>query len=99
MSNDAVAVIQTGGKQYLVRAGETLRVELLDGKATDTITFEDLLHGATVTATVVEHGKGDKVWGKIFQSKSRHSRYPHGHRQGYTLITIESIGSATKASK
>lgn len=92
MSQDSIAVIQTGGKQYLVKPGETVRVELLDGQANDTVELADTLHGTAVKATIVEHGQGDKVWGKIFQSKSRHSRYPRGHRQWYTLLKIESIG-------
>ncbi|MBI4032343.1 50S ribosomal protein L21 [Candidatus Berkelbacteria bacterium] len=99
MSTKTVAVIQTGGKQYLVAPGETVRVELLPGESGDVLELEDILGGVTVKATIVEHGQGKKVWGKIFQSKSRHSRYPRGHRQRYTLLAIESVTPASTSPR
>ena len=98
------AVLVTGGKQYRVMQGETLRVELLDVEAGSSITFDnvlmlgdgegvkvgDALKGATVTATVKNHGRADKV--RIVKFRRRkHHRKQMGHRQHYTEIEINGI--------
>ncbi len=98
------AVIATGGKQYRVLTGETLRVELLDVEAGGTVEFDqvlligdgenikvgDALKGAKVTATVKGHGRADKV--RIVKFRRRkHHRKQQGHRQHYTEVTITGI--------
>ena len=97
MSN---AIIKTGGKQFSVETGQTLRVpSISDKKEGDKVDIEALfvsadgnvsLGGATVTATVVGHGRADKI---IVFKKKRRKQYKRkqGHRQGYTEITIEKI--------
>ena len=63
---DSYAVIETGGKQYRVQKGTEIEVELLDIKEGTVLKFTDLLYGKTVTAKVLEHGKGEKL--NIFKS-------------------------------
>ena len=91
MAKDVVAVIATGGKQYVVTAGKELTVEKLHNDVGATVTFEDVLNGKTVTAEIVEHGKADKVVGRIFRNKVRASRFPRGHRQHETRIRVTAI--------
>lgn len=103
------AVIQTGGKQYRVAEGETLRVEKLPNSAGDKLTFQPLLlakedgadvqvgkptiAGASVEAEVLEQGKGPKI--VLFKYKRRKSyRRKGGHRQPYTAIKITAIKGA-----
>ena len=98
------AVMVTGGKQYRVMEGETLRVELLPAEVGNEITFGNLLmlgdadgiqvgdalNGATVTAKVVSHGRADKV--RIVKFRRRkHHRKQMGHRQHYTEIQVTGI--------
>ncbi|AVP98203.1 50S ribosomal protein L21 [Ahniella affigens] len=99
------AVVVTGGKQYRVMQGESLRVELLDAAPGSEVTFDQVLligdgdaitvgqptvAGAKVTATVKEHGRADKV--KIVKFRRRkHHRKQMGHRQHYTLVQITGI--------
>jgi large subunit ribosomal protein L21 len=99
------AVIKTGGKQYRVSAGQSLRVEKLDAAAGSEVVISDVLMvgegdevkigaplvtGASVKATVVDQGKGAKV--RIFKMRRRkHYRKTQGHRQPYTEIRIDSI--------
>lgn len=93
------AIIRTGGKQYPVEAGQTLRVPSIEGKEGDSLDIETLLvsadgntstAGATLKATVVSHGRADKI---IVFKKKRRKQYKRkqGHRQGYTEIKIEQI--------
>ena len=94
------AIIRTGGKQFAVEAGQTLRVPRIDEKEGKKVSLEALLVGegkdavlggsATVAATVVGHGKADKI---IVFKKKRRKQYKRkqGHRQGYTEIKIEKI--------
>ena len=94
------AIIRTGGKQFAVEGGETLRVPRIDEKEGKKVALEALLvgtgkdaaigGGATVGATVVVHGKADKV---IVFKKKRRKQYKRkqGHRQGFTEIKIEKI--------
>jgi large subunit ribosomal protein L21 len=102
------AVIRTGGKQYRVSAGDQLEVEKLDVQAGAELVLSEVLMlgegsqvsigaplvtGATVTATVLGQGKGDKV--HIFKMRRRkHYRKSQGHRQSYTSIRIDSITAA-----
>ena len=99
------AVIRTGGKQFRVEKGATLRVPSLNHKVGDSIeldvlvTADDgktklgapLLDSAKVTATVIDHGRGPKII--VFKKKRRkHYKRTRGHRQGYTTLRIEAIG-------
>ena len=103
------AVLVTGGKQYRVIEGETLRVELLPAEVGNELTFGhvlmlgdadgikvgDALKGATVTAKVVNHGRADKV--RIVKFRRRkHHRKQMGHRQHYTEIQVTGIAGGSK---
>jgi large subunit ribosomal protein L21 len=99
------AIVETGGKQYKVRVGQTLDVELLDANAGDTVEFDrvlavsgeegvqvgsPVLESAKVSATIVDHVRGPKL--TIFKYKpSERYRVKTGHRQNYTRLKIESI--------
>jgi large subunit ribosomal protein L21 len=99
------AVIVTGGKQYRVSEGETLRVEKLSLPEGGTIAFDKVLlvgtdgaitvgtpfvPGGKVSATVTTHGRGDKV--RIVKFRRRkHYRKTQGHRQAYTELKITGI--------
>ena len=93
------AVIRTGGKQFPVEEGQTVRVPTIAGDAGAKIDVEALVlgagkdakvGGATVSATIVGHGKDDKI---IVFKKKRRKQYKRkqGHRQGFTEIKIEKI--------
>lgn len=95
------AVIETGGKQYLVEEGKVLYIEKLDAQAGSEITFDKVLmadgvlgkpyvKGATVTATVEKNGKAKKVLVFKYNSKKNYRR-TQGHRQPYTKVTVKSI--------
>ena len=98
----AYAVIKTGGKQFVVEKGSTIRIPSVDAEAGKSIELEALLTNgddanadgggtAKVSATVVDHGRGAKI--VVFKKKRRkHYKRKQGHRQGYTTITIDSIG-------
>lgn len=98
------AVIKTGGKQYRVATGEKLKVEQIPADIGQAITLDVLsvgegdqlkvgapfVNGAVVRATVVAHGRHDKV--KIFKMRRRkHYQKRQGHRQNFTEIQIEEI--------
>jgi large subunit ribosomal protein L21 len=99
------AIIKSGGKQYRVKAGEQVRVEALAAEVGSTVSLEEVLlvgtgegvkvgaplvSGAKVKATVVSHGRGDKV--KIFKLRRRkHFQKTQGHRQSYTELRIDDI--------
>ena len=103
-----VAVIQTGGKQYLVREGQELKIEKLDLDVGASISFDVLLmsdeegtttqmgtptlSGVKVSATVLEQDRTKKVSVIKYKSKSRYRRNV-GHRQPYTRIKIEKIAA------
>jgi len=100
------AVITCGGKQHLVTEGQKLTVERVELEPGAAMTFEPLLvadaDGATVkvgtptvaggmvTAKVLEHTRGDKISVIKYKRKTRYRRNV-GHRQPYTVITIETI--------
>jgi large subunit ribosomal protein L21 len=98
------AVIRTGGKQYRVAKNDVIKVERLPGEAGSTITFDEVLmvgttvgtplvKGATVSATVLEQGKGDKII--VFKKKRRKNyRRRNGHRQFETVLRIADIHTA-----
>ena len=103
------AVVVTGGKQYRVAQGETLRVEKLEAEAGNEITFDnvlmlgdadgikigDALKGASVTAKVVGHGRADKIRIIKFRRRKHHMKR-QGHRQHYTEIEITGIAGGDK---
>ena len=99
------AVVETGGKQYKVKAGQTVDVERLEANVGDTIELDrvlmlsdgdnvrigqSLVEGAKVSATVVEHGRGRKVIIFKYRPKQRYRR-KKGHRQDYTRLRIDEI--------
>ena len=98
------AILVTGGKQYRVAQGETLRVEKLETEAGNEVTFDnvlmlgdgegikvgDALKGASVTAKIVAHGRADKVRIIKFRRRKHHMKR-QGHRQYYTEIEITGI--------
>lgn len=104
------AVIETGGKQYRVQEGDVITVEKLKAEPGEVVALDKVLvlsneNGvsvgapyldASVTATVVENGKGQKVI--IFKYKAKKDyRKKQGHRQPYTMLKIESLtGEAPK---
>lgn len=100
----AFAVIATGGKQYKVAVGDTVSIEKLD-TLENTVTFNDVLlvddgtstkigapyiAGASVTAELVEQGKGPKIYVVKYHAKSRYYK-KNGHRQPFTLVKITAI--------
>lgn len=99
------AVIKTGGKQYKVAPGEKLKVEqipadvgaevvldqvLMIGEGESVRLGQPIVAGAAVKATVIGHGRGDKV--TIFKMRRRKNYHRlQGHRQNYTELKIDSI--------
>ena len=99
------AVIKTGGKQYLVIPGQTLKVEKLDAETGGRVTFDQVLliaddsdisvgmphvAGATVEAEVLQQGRARKVIVFRYHNKTRY-RKKKGHRQPFTEVKIENI--------
>ena len=82
------AVIKSGGKQYRVAQGDTLRLETLGGSAGDAIEFD--IDGGKVTATIKSHGRGRKVGIVKFRRRKHHMKRM-GHRQNYTEVEITGI--------
>jgi len=100
------AVIKTGGKQYIIRKGDVITVEKLIHES-EKISFDQVLliadekkaligqpfiKGATVSATVVEEGKGDKKMVFRYKAKTR-SKKKKGHRQPFTKVKIDAISA------
>ena len=101
-----IAVIQTGGKQYIVKQGSVLKVEKLPGAIGEKITFDHVLlagdpgaevkigapnvASAKVEATVLEQGRLPKVMVIKYKRKVRYKRKV-GHRQDFTKVKIEKI--------
>ncbi len=100
------AIIKSGGKQFRVEEGKTVRVPLINKRAGDQVELEVLvlgkddgqpqigapsIEGASIAATVVDHGRGEKII--VFKKKRRkHYKRKQGHRQDYTTLKIDSIG-------
>lgn len=104
----AYAIIQAGGKQFRVNEGDVVQVPSVTAEVGASVEFEALLAadgdqvkvgtdlgGQRVTGTVLEHGRGKKV---IVFKKKRRKQYKktHGHRQNFTAVRIESVGSGEK---
>jgi large subunit ribosomal protein L21 len=102
------AVIRTGGKQYRVTPDAVLTVEKLEAEPGGTVTFHDVLAigseagltlgaptvpGATVTATVVEQTRGEKIL-MLKKRRRKNSRRKKGHRQHLTVLRIGAINAA-----
>lgn len=99
------AVLKTGGKQYKVQAGDTLRVEKLAADAGETVQFNDILmlggdapvvgapfvDGAAVQAEVIGQIKGEKVIHFVKRRRKHSSKRTKGHRQKLTLVRITEI--------
>ena len=101
------AVIRTGGKQYRVTPNAVLKVEKLEAEAGASVTFHDVLavgsdagltlgaptvSGASVSATVLEQTRGDKII--VFKKKRRQNyRRKRGHRQHVTVLRIGDIAT------
>jgi large subunit ribosomal protein L21 len=99
------AVVRSGGKQYRVSQGGSLRVEKLAGDVGSSITLDEVLmiggeadikigtptvDGAQITGTIVAQGRGDKI--RVFKMKRRKGyRRTQGHRQDYTEIRVDEI--------
>ena len=105
-----LAVIKSGGKQYAVKAGQILKVEKLDGKKGDSISFDSvlalinssnhtignpLIKGASVEAKILDQIRDKKII--VFKKRRRkNSKSTSGHRQYLTVLQIESIMSSGK---
>ena len=107
-----LAIFKTGGKQYSVKAGQILKVEKLEGKEGDSISFNDILavsdnsdhtigsplvKGATIEAKILEQIRDKKII--VFKKRQRQNyRHTQGHRQYLTVLKIESIVIGDKKS-
>lgn len=101
-----IAVIKTGGKQYLVKEGDTLKIEKIIGlKEGDKVSFKEILltsngseakigtpvvSSSEVTGTITEMGRNQKVVVIKYKQKSRYYK-KNGHKQPYAKIKIDSI--------
>jgi large subunit ribosomal protein L21 len=107
------AVVDNGGKQYRVEAGETLVIDRLDAETGTSVTFDRVLligdedgvtvgtptvAGASVRGTVVAHGRGPKVIVFRFRPKA-HYRRRTGHRSELTQVRIDEIATASSRAK
>ncbi|EAD7290213.1 50S ribosomal protein L21 [Listeria monocytogenes] len=100
------AIIETGGKQIKVEAGQEIYVEKLAGEVGDVITFDKVLfvggdsakvgipfvEGATVTAKVEKQGRAKKLTVYKYKPKKNYHK-KQGHRQPYTKLTIDAINA------
>ena len=101
------AIIETGGKQYKVEAGDVLFIEKLDVEADSEVTFDKVIavgaddgikvgapyvDGATVTAKAIKNGKGKKIVVFTYKCK-KNAKRKMGHRQPYTKVEISSINA------
>lgn len=96
------AVIETGGKQFLVSEGDIIYVEKLDMEENSKVVFDKVLmvngvygnpyvEGATVTGTVLKQGKGKKLRIFTYVPNKKSTRKTRGHRQPYTKVEIKTI--------
>lgn len=101
------AIIETGGKQYKVQAGDTVFIEKLDAEAESEYTFDKVIAvgtddgitvgapyvaGATVAAKIVKNGKAKKITVFTYKPKKNEKR-KMGHRQPYTKVEIAAINA------
>ena len=99
------AIIATGGKQYKVSEGDIIKVEKLAVEAGETVTFDQVIAvggdalkvgedvaSATVSATVMEQGRGKKVIVYKYKRKTGYHK-KNGHRQAYTQVKIDKINA------
>jgi large subunit ribosomal protein L21 len=99
------AIIETGGKQYLVAPGTKIEVEKLDGEVGSTVVFDKVLFTAegedvtvgkplvptkTVEGKILEQGRGDKIHILKYKAKSKYRR-KQGHRQSFTEVEITRV--------
>jgi len=99
------AIIRTGGKQFRVESGKTIRIPTLVGEAGTKVEFNDVLlgsdgttvragvptlSGAKVTGEIVKHGLGDKIVVFKFKRRKNYAK-KQGHRQGFTEVRINDI--------
>jgi large subunit ribosomal protein L21 len=100
------AIIETGGKQVKVEAGQAIYIEKLEVGQGETVTFDKVLFvggdnvkvgsplvaGASVTAKVEKQGRGKKI--TVFKYKAKKNQHKkQGHRQPYTKVVIEAINA------
>lgn len=105
---ESFAVIATGGKQYLVRPGDRIRIEKLTGAPESRVTFDQVLlvvhgekvdvgtptvPGVTIEGVIVRQGRHKKVVGVKMKSKKRY-RKKFGHRQHFTEVRIDTVPQA-----
>ncbi len=99
------AIIATGGKQYKVSEGDVIKVEKLDAEAGNTVTFDQVIavsdatlkvgedvKNASVSATVLDQGRGKKVVVYKYKRKTGYHK-KNGHRQAYTQVKIDKINA------
>ncbi len=99
------AIIATGGKQYKVSEGDIIKVEKLDMEPGQVVTFDQVIAvsdetlkvgadvaEASVTATVMEQGRGKKVIVYKYKRKTGYHK-KNGHRQAYTQVKIDKINA------
>ena len=99
------AVIQTGGKQYRVTPGDTIRIERVSGEVGEKVTFGSVLavhtddkkvvlgsdaSKASVTGKILKHGRGEKITVLKFK-KGNQYKISRGHRQNYTAVQVNDI--------
>ena len=107
------AVFATGGKQYRATTGDILKIEKLNAEKGTTVQLDQVLmvgegedvkvgspylKGGKVTATVVEHGRGDKIRVLKFKRRKHHMKRM-GHRQDFTRIEITGIAASAPKKK
>ena len=100
-----LAVIKTGGKQYLIQKGDKIKIEKLDGEVGGKITFSEVLflgdeksvkvgsplvEGAVAEGKILKQSKAKKVWGVKHKAKKRY-KMKFGHRQMFTEVEITKI--------
>jgi large subunit ribosomal protein L21 len=99
------AIIATGGKQYKVSEGDVIKIEKLDVEVGNTVTFDQVIAvsdntlkvgsdvaNATVSATVLDQGRGKKVIVYKYKRKTGYHK-KNGHRQAYTQVKIDKINA------
>jgi large subunit ribosomal protein L21 len=101
-----LAIIKTGAKQYLVKVGDKIKIEKIEGEIGTNYNFSDVLFlgdekeikigdpivkGTQVEAKILKQDKAKKVWGIKYKAKKRY-KVKFGHRQPFTELEITKIG-------